>query len=570
MSLRILLLAGLSLATAAHATPPPPPAEPAAVPAAAEERLLSPQQRQQLQMHVMTGELAAGRNQPLIAAREFVRALELADDAELAQRATSLALAARDNDLAMKAARRWLALAPNEADPREVIARLALLRGDLDETYRQCEALVSGHAGGPGDGLRQVSQILSLAGEDRADAALTVLQRLTAQWPQSAEAHHALAMLALRYNRLPLADSAAQRALELAPQGRESLLLVAGVRVRQNRLDESDAIIEKLAVQDKNPSDLRLGYARLLLENAARDRARAQLNRLLQADRQNHDARYALGVLDANDRNFDAAERTFLSLLESPRQSEAAYQLGRIEESRRNYAKALGYFERVGNGPQSLDAAVRRANVLAQMGQIEPARKLMQDLRSDVPQLAERFYLAEAEILSEAGQSALALGVYDSALRESPDNDDLLYGRSLVYERLGKLDLAENDLRKIIAADADDARALNALGYMLVVHTKRLKEAHKLIARARELDPEDAAILDSLGWVQFKLGDKAGARALLMQAYDKLPDAEIAAHLGEVLWVLGEQEQARQIWRKALEVEPDHSVLKDTVQRLSR
>ena len=568
---RFLLLAGLSLPViCAYATEPMPVEDSAATAAAETVRPLSPEQRARLQMHIMTGELAAGRDQPETAAHEFLRALELTDDIDLSQRATALALAARNEDLALKAARLWHKLAPNEADPREVIARLSLNRGDAEEAYRQCEALVSGSAGGPADGLRQVAQILSLVGPERADDALKLMQRLVAQWPALAESHHSLALMALRYNRLPLADSAAGRALELAPDSRQELLLVAGVRVRQERLDESDAIIDKLVAGDKNPSDLRLGYAKLLLEHAARDRARAQLGKLLQADAQNPDARFAIGVLDHNDRKLDEAARAFQALLNGPRAMDAAYQLGRIEEGRRNYDKALDYYSLVRGGAQALDAAVRRAGVLARTGKLETTGKIMQELRDEFPQFAERFYLAEAEILSEAGHTAPALAVYNTALAQSPGSDDLLYGRSLVHERLGKIDLAERDLREILATDADNARAMNALGYMLTVHTRRFKEAQKLIARAHELDPDDAAIMDSLGWVQYKLGDKAAARTLLQRAYDKLPDAEIAAHLGEVLWSLDDKDQARLIWQKALEAEPDHGVLKETVQRLNR
>jgi Flp pilus assembly protein TadD len=162
------------------------------------------------------------------------------------------------------------------------------------------------------------------------------------------------------------------------------------------------------------------------------------------------------------------------------------------------------------------------------------------------------------------------LGSYDQALREHPAEPDLLYGRSLVHERLQDVGAAEADLRRILQDDADDARAMNALGYMLTVHTERLDEARKLIKRALELSPDDAAVIDSMGWVEFRQGRPHEALALLEKAFSKNQDPEIAAHLGEVLWTLGRRDQARAIWEAALTRDPEHRVLRDTVDRLSR
>jgi Flp pilus assembly protein TadD len=173
-------------------------------------------------------------------------------------------------------------------------------------------------------------------------------------------------------------------------------------------------------------------------------------------------------------------------------------------------------------------------------------------------------------LLLDAGAGKDALALYDQALRENPGEGDLLYGRSLVHERLKDVASAEADLRRIIATDADDARAMNALGYMLTVHTERLAEARKLVARALELTPDDAAVIDSMGWIEFRQGRHREARALLEKAFGKVKDPEIAAHLGEVLWTLGERDRARAIWQAGLSKDPEHRVLRDTVQRLDR
>lgn len=569
---RVLLIAALCAGASACATAPAKPTAAALKMPPAPARQLTPQEEKQLQMRILTGELAAGRGQPDVAAREFLEALKLADDAELAQRTTSLALSARDETLALAAAQRWQELEPNEADPREVILRLSLNRNDNTEAYKQAEAIVEGNAGGIEDGFGQIALILSQTAPEQSAPVIALTQQLAARWPKKAAGPHAVGLVALRFNELAIADEAAQQALKLAPGSRDEELLLAGVRVRQGRVDESDAIIDTLAKRDKNASELRLGYAKLLLESGAREPARVQLLKVADSDAKNQDARYALGVLAFNDRNLDEAERWFRPLVAGgERAADAAFQMGRIAEQRKRYDDALSYYARVGNGPQALDAQVRRAAVLALAGRLDEARTLMADLREQFPQVEDRLLQAEAEMLSDANRLGDALALYDNALKADPANADLLYGRSLVHERQKRIDLAEQDLREILKSNADDSRALNALGYMLVVHKpSRLKEARKLIERANELQPGDAAIMDSLGWVQFKQGDRAAAREQLQQAYNKFPDAEIAAHLGEVLWSLGDKVGARKVWQQALENDPGHSALQETMQRLDR
>ena len=522
------------------------------------------------QVHIMTGEMAAGRNQPGLAASEFLQALATVRDPELASRATSLALAAQDADLSLATAKRWLELEPNSQDAREVIARVSLLKGDKAETFYQCETIIKGVAGGVDDGFMQIARLLSLAGPAQANDALDVMTRLVSKWPQSAAAHHAMALLALRFNKTDVAFSSAQEAIRLDPPNLDHQMLMVGVLVKQGKIDESTAAFNKLTKDKPNATELRMGYAKLLLESDQRDAARSQIREVIKDNPDHADAHYALGVMAFNDRDYDESEQEFKRLLGSKRGVEAAYQLGRIAEMRKNYAEALNWYEQVNKGEVAVDAIVRRAYVLAQMKQIDAAQSLMAQLRDELPQYEQRFYIAEGDLLINAGETDRALKIYDEALQSLPDDPDLLYGRSLVYERSEKIDLAEKDLRTMLAKDPDDARAMNALGYMLTVHSNRYDEASKLISRALEITPDDAAVMDSLSWVQFKLGKKTEARATLQKAFDKFPDAEVAAHLGEVMWALGEKDQARALWDKAMRDSPDAEALKETVDRLTK
>ena len=184
------------------------------------------------------------------------------------------------------------------------------------------------------------------------------------------------------------------------------------------------------------------------------------------------------------------------------------------------------------------------------------------------PGMQLQLLLVEADILLQSDQPEAALALYEQGLAEFPEEPDLLYGRSLAYEQLGQVDAAIADLRAMVEQDADDARALNALGYILTNHSQRYEEARGYIARALALRPNDPAVIDSMGWVEFRLGNLDAAAELLRRAYARLKDPEIAAHLGEVLWQMGEREEARQVWGTALSQHPEHGTLQETMTRL--
>ena len=523
----------------------------------------------QAQYHVMVGEMAALRQQPELAAEEFLLALEQVPDPDLAMRAASLALAAKNEPLALKAAKKWQALAPNEMDPREAVARLALRAGDFKETRAQCEAIIAGHPGGPDEGYRQVAQVLSQESGKR-EQALALMQVLRDQAPERAGAAYAQSLLALRFGALDAAEKAAREALRLKPDSRESLLLLTGVLVKKGDLAGSRATMAQLLKNAAEPADLRMGYARVLLDAEHIEEARAEYEAVILIKPDNAEARFALGLLALEREDNDEAEKHFLVLRKAPElKQRATYYLGRIEDARNHPDKAIEYYEQVDDGDQAIDALTRRALALGKLGRVAEGRALMAQSRTELPAFATRFYLAEGELLAAAKQNPEALALYEVALKERPDDADILYGRSLVLEQMQKLPDAEADLRRILAKDKDDARAMNALGYMLTVHTQRFDEARKLIERALELSPDDAAVIDSLGWVTFHQGKVKEARLLLERAFSKARDPEIAAHLGEVLWTLGERDQARAIWDAALTRDPGHRVLRETVERLA-
>ncbi len=524
--------------------------------------------RMAYEFHVLAGEMAIQRGQRLEAAQQYVAALQYSGDIDLARRATRIALFAGQPVLAYRAAEAWADIAPQALDAQRTAARLALSVDDSAGLLDYGRALIAA-APSRDEGYRLLADGLS-GGPPRADLAVDTIRELARDHPQLPVAQYALGLVALRYNRLDIARDAAQRALALAPEWDEAVLLQAGLWIREGKTGEAQALIADLPGNDATRSEYHLALARLLLEGNRGQSAISEFERALELQPGNDDARYGLAILSLSLNDLDRAEAAFMTLYEEgERADEAAYYLGTIHEQRDAYQQAQRWYQRVESGGQAFSSQVRAARMRYEQGDLAGAREQLVELRDIYPEMADQLFAAEGQLLYEAGEYRAALALYDNALSEAPDEDDLLYGRSIVYEKLGRVDDAEADLRTMLAQDANDPRALNALGYLLTNHGTRYDEALEYIAQALESDPDNPAILDSMGWVQYRLGNLDRARHYLERAYQAYPDPEVAAHLGEVLWRQGQRDAARRIWQESLEENPGHNVLEQTIARFT-
>jgi Flp pilus assembly protein TadD len=239
-----------------------------------------------------------------------------------------------------------------------------------------------------------------------------------------------------------------------------------------------------------------------------------------------------------------------------------------LAEDRKGWREALTWYEKVTGGEAYITALSRRASVLQKMGDVSAARQLLQTAQVPSDKEKARLVLAEAAVLRDAKQEGVAQQVLEKSLARFPSDPDILYEYALGLEKQNKLELMESTLRQVMTLRPQDAQAYNALGYSLADRNVRLPEALALIERALSLQPDDAMIIDSLGWVQYRLGNLEKAIEHLRRAYTARPDAEIGAHLGEALWQAGQRDAARQIWREAEQREPDNQVLRETQRRL--
>jgi Flp pilus assembly protein TadD len=242
--------------------------------------------------------------------------------------------------------------------------------------------------------------------------------------------------------------------------------------------------------------------------------------------------------------------------------------LAQSAEQRGDFKAAEGWLAKVEDPQRALEVQTRRASILARQGRIKEARELIQRTPEKQPEDVRAKLLAEAGMLREVKHWRESFEVLGSASQRFPDDADLLYEQAMMAEKLDRMEEMERLLRRVIEIKPDNAHAHNALGYSLADRRTRLPEARSLIQKALELSPGDPFITDSLGWVEYRMGNRDEALRLLRQAYKARPDPEIAAHLGEVLWAYGQQDEAKRVWTEAKGRDAGNDVLRETLSRL--
>ena len=281
---------------------------------------------------------------------------------------------------------------------------------------------------------------------------------------------------------------------------------------------------------------------------------------------------FAVGVLSLQLHDYALAEAKFKRVLTLPYREKDTVRLylGQIAEERKDYPQALHWYAEVGDGEQYLQAQLRYALVLSKQGKLDAARAHLRQVEVSNEQGRVRLVQTEAQILRDANRLNEAFDVIGKALKSMPNQAELLYDHAMLAEKLDRLDQLESNLKQLIKLQPDHAHAYNALGYSLADRNLRLPEAQRLIEKALQLSPDDPFIIDSMGWVLYRMGKSKQALEYLRRAYTSRPDPEIAAHLGEVLWVAGQRAEAEKIWHEASQKTPDNDALNSTIKRFER
>ena len=487
----------------------------------------------------------------------------LLEDPALARRALRLAEFVNDADQAAMMAMRLVKLDPSDgAAAAAASGWLSRAGRPVDAVYYAKLAFEHGHPVnvatnlGTYDALDEGSQV----------AIAEAIRAIAAQWPENDHAAIAACLLARLEGDFKRAEFFIVPVLERSPEDIRAVMLWTQLMLDQGVDGPFDLLATTVSRYPDN-QELRLQYARLLGSEGKYPDARAQFVALLERDPESAELLSTAALLDFELEYFDAALSKFQQVIAlGERLDKAHYYVGRIEMANDRHPEAIAAFASVGPSREFRDAKALAAQLLIDTAFASDIKTFFDEQRRAYPSAAEQLFLLEADSLRDwSGES---LKAFDRGLTAFPQSFSLLYGRAMVHESEGQLGAMENDLRSILEQDPNHAATLNALGYTLTNHTQRYEEAADLIERALVLSPGDPAILDSLGWVYYKLGQYSESEALLREAHDAFPNPEVAAHLGEVLWVQGRQFEARDVWRDGLSRVPDHPIILDTVRRL--
>jgi tetratricopeptide (TPR) repeat protein len=517
---------------------------------------------------VLLAEIALRRNDVDLAVQTYANLALRTRDPKIMERAVEVAGFARRYGSALDTARLWLDTEPASQDALRMLVSVLIMSNQLSEaTPYLIRLLESDKAALPGNllGLNR----MFVRHPDRA-AVFRLVDAVCRPFFGIAEAHYAVAVAASGAGMSERVRRELDQALELRPDWEAAGLFKAQSLMPESR-EEAIDFMNGFLERHPEAGQLRLLLARVLFGDRRYADAKREFDRLLRDAPDDPEIVYsaAMLALQSGDRTLAEEKLEHAIALGGPDKSAAYFFLGQIAEEDQRIEEAMSRYAQVLPGEYYPAAKSRQARLLSQQGKIDEGRALLRDARADRPGDRVRLQNAEAALLREAGQVREAFDFLEQRLADDPEQPDLLYETSLLAESMNQLDLMESRLRRLIDLRPDDPQAYNALGYAFADRNERLPEARQLIEKALSLSPDDAAILDSMGWVLFRQGDLSRALSYLERSHDQREDPEIAAHLGEVLWTMGRQDDARRLLADAQKKFPSSDVLARTVRRLA-
>ena len=495
-------------------------------------------------------------------------------DPRLARRAAEMALAARQPDDTLVAVRQWRKLDPQSDEATQYYLGMVIVSdniSDAEEIFRK--RLEAAPANLRGIVLYQVQQLLARAKDKEAGSAMLV--RIAAPYRDTLEGHVVLAQDALTRGDKAAAQREARAALALKPDSEIAILTLAQAGESEEQVRD---LLTKFIAANPDAREVRAARARLLVNEKQFEAARTEFLLLDKQQPDNVTTLYALGVLSTQLNDPSGAERYFTRFVDvlgrNPEDerdpSKALLILSQLAEERGDIKAAVGWLDKLPEGDEKavFGAQLRRAQLLGKGGDVPAARRLLASMKPGDPAAQAQVVAAEAQVLRDAGQADQAYALMRDATRRFPKNPDLLYDFALLAEKTGHFDVMEGSLREVMRLAPDSHHAYNALGYSLAERNVRLEEARTLVAKALAMAPDDPFIMDSMGWVEYRLGNMEAAENHLRRAYGLRRDPEIAVHLGEVLWQRGKQADAQSLWREARAKDPQNDTLRSTLARL--
>lgn len=516
----------------------------------------------------LIGEIAGQRGDVSTAGAIMYDLAKATGDARLADRATQAALYTKQGGAALSAATLWAELDPNSAEARQILTQLTLSTGKLDDLRPHLEKMLSHEKNRP-SGFLYITGLLS-RNEDKAGV-FKLVQEVTKPYAAIPEAHFALAHAAWGAGKEPLALDEL-RAADKARPGWEIAALLHG-QIVQSRPAEAMQFYRHFLGTYPDAQEVRLAYAKLLVNEKQFDAARKEFDKLIQTNPNNAEVHVAVGLLSVQLEDATRAENHFKQALELHYKDpdQLYFYLGQIAEQMQQYETAQSWYNSINTESRFyFDTQLKSAVMQARQGKLDDARNRLQGLNNLTPEQQAATIQTEASLLSQANRHKETFDLLQHAVETLPNSPDLIYDYAMAAERVQRFDVMEQQLRKLIVIKPEFAQAYNALGYTLADRNERLNEAQALIEKALSLTPNDHFILDSMGWVQYRLGRLDQALDFIRRAYEAQPDPEIAAHLGEVLWQQGNKTEALSTWENALRNFPSNEVLLNTSKKFKQ
>ncbi len=509
---------------------------------------------------LMTAEIAGQRDQYGVALEGYLQAAKLVDDARLSERAAKIGLFLKDADKTDEAVSLWLKQDEKNLTARKIAILSALRAEDEKSAVGHLNRILQDDPAGFESTLMELTKVLEK--EDKAEFIYSVLDTVAVQHPDQASVFFVQALLAGQMNLDSIAKERISKALVIQPDWNKALILQAQLAAKSGDFKVARESLEKLLVKTPDNRQVKSMLAQVLIKLEAFEDAKKIYQSLLDVNPEDGSAQFAIALIYLQENELSKAKAYLQALVnKSAWDAKASFYLGRISFKEGQYGEALAWFDKVTQGPYVYDASMAAISVVMNQKQYIDAEGRMLKLSAAFPKRKLSIDMLKAELLTVQKKHQQAFDVLSSALIKFPEHRDLLYTRALVAEKLGKLDVLEADLKQILVKDPLDAGALNALGYTLTDRTERYQEAEVYLSKALELKPDEAVIIDSMGWLRFKQGQIALALSYLRNAYEKQPESEIAAHLAEVLWRIGHQQEAKEIFEDALKKNPEDEYL---------
>ena len=513
---------------------------------------------------LLLAEFALRRGAFDVALEQYSAQAPLLRDPGVSAHTTHLAQYLAREPEALEAAQLWVELEPDNLEANNTLAILLIRQGRNVQALPHFALLA--RAGEEVNFPTVLNDFEQLSPAEQAELSQGV-ERLAREMPDNTQVLLTWAMIQAETRQFEASLATLQQVFALEPDQKQAALLEAKILMAQGST-QPFARLERMLAANPQDTQVRLQYARMLTATdlvAAQEQFEVLSN---QAPR-NGELLLSLALLN-RETGDNAAAKNYLRQLLALEQhvDEAHYYLGRIAEEDGDQQAAIYEYKQVEEGREFVAANGRLGLIYIGSGQLEEYGAHFDQLRREYPDRLEQLYGVEADLLARENEIAAALAVINEALQQMPDSTALRYARAMLAEEQGDLALLESDLRRIIAEEPDNATAMNALGYTLANRTQRYEEAYGLISQALALQPDEPAIMDSMGWVLYRMNRNEEALDYLARAYAAFPDPEVAAHLGEVLWVSGETGKAKQVWQGALLKDPDNPVLVETLQRL--